>query len=81
MTPPTTFAGIDVSKNGLDVGLAPGPKSWSTTNDASGISELVQRLTELEPALVVLEATGGYEAAVVAALLAAKLPVAVVNPR
>ena len=81
MTPPTTFVGIDVSQNRLDVGLTPEGKPFSTANDAAGIEELVAAVAELKPALVVLEATGGHEAALVAALLTAQLPAVVVNPR
>ena len=50
-------------------------------NDAAGVAALVARLHQLQPALVVLEATGGYERPVTAALTAAGLAVAVVNPR
>jgi transposase len=50
-------------------------------NDAAGIAALVERLQALQPTLSVREATGGYQQAVVAALAAAPLPVAVVNPR
>jgi transposase len=75
------FVGIDVSKDRLDVATHPEPSSWSVTNDEAGIEDLVQRLLPLQPVRVVLEATGGYEIPAVAALAAAKLPVAVVNPR
>jgi len=73
--------GIEVSKATLDVALTPGTEPWSAANDAAGIAAVVARLTGLRPALVVLEATGGYERAVVAALAAAGLPVVVANPR
>jgi transposase len=55
--------------------------SGIVVNDAAGIAALVERLQVLQPNLIVLEATGGYQRAVVAALAAAQLPVAVVNPR
>lgn len=51
------------------------------TNDAAGIVALVAEMKALTPALIVLEATGGFETSSVAALAAAALPVAVVNPR
>ena len=54
---------------------------WSLPNDEEGIEELLGRLGAMSPMLVVLEATGGYERPLVAALAAAGLPVAVVNPR
>ena len=81
MTPPAVFIGIDVSKGQLDVGQAPVAPAWFVRNDAEGIRNLVGRIRNLKPALVVLEATGGYESALVAGLMAAALPVVVVNPR
>jgi len=80
-TPPAIYVGIDVSKSQLDIAQAPAAQPWAVSNDAEGIQSLVLRLRELQPTLVVLEATGGYESAVVAALMAAALPVVVVNPR
>jgi transposase len=79
--PPAAFVGIDVSKNQLDVAQVPAALPWAVPNNSDGIAELVQRLQTLEPALIVLEATGGYESAVAAMLMAASLPVVVVNPR
>jgi transposase len=75
------FAGIDVSKTALDVALRPEGSSWRCANDEAGIADLVGRLQPLGPQLIVLEATGGLERLVVAALALAGLPVAVVNPR
>ncbi len=75
------FVGIDVSKAWLDVAGRPGPAPRRVANDADGIAGLVADLRRLAPALVVLEATGGLELPVVAALQVAGLPVAVVNPR
>jgi transposase len=75
------FVGIDVSKEHLDVALRPAAEAWQVANDAAGIADVCARLTQSAPALIVLEATGGYESAVVAALGAAGLPVVVVNPR
>ncbi len=81
MTAAPCHVGIDVAKGRLDVAARPSGERWSSTNDANGVAALVTRLHELQPALVVLEATGGYERPVVAALTAAGLAVAVVNPR
>ncbi len=81
MTPSAIFVGIDVSKDQLDIAQTPAAPPWSVANSGDGIAGLVDRLQALEPALVVLEATGGYESAVVGALMAASLPVVVVNPR
>lgn len=75
------FIGIDVSKAALDVAAHPSQKAWQESNTAGGIDALVHRLTMLSPELIVVEATGGYENAVVAALGAAGLPIVVVNPR
>jgi transposase len=81
MNASATFLGIDVSKARLDVAARPGGAAWQEANDDEGITALVARLAALAPALVVLEATGGYEIAVAAALAAAGVPTAVVNPR
>lgn len=59
----------------------PGREGWTVSNDEEGYSQLVPRVQALSPKLVVLEATGGFELGVVAALVAAHLPVVVVNPR
>jgi transposase len=74
------FVGIDVSKATLDVAVSTGA-SRQVVNDDPGIATLVAELAHLQPTLVVLEATGGYQAAVVAALVVRGIPVAVVNPR
>jgi len=75
------FVGIDVSKDRLDVQLRPLPDAFAVKRDDGGIEELIARLRDIGPALVVLEATGGYETVVAGALVAAGLPLAVVNPR
>jgi transposase len=81
MAEPLTFAGIDVSKAALDVAVRPAGAAFRLANDPAGLAALVERLRPLAPALVVIEATGGYELAAVAALQAAGVPVAAVNPR
>ena len=75
------FVGIDVAKAQLDIALRPSGERWAVANDASGVATLVDQVQPLHPTLIVLEATGGLERAVVAALAAAGLPVVVVNPR
>lgn len=72
--------GIDVSKEHLDVVSSTG-EPWSVSTDEAGLQALVQRLKPLAASRIVLEATGGFEAPVVAALGLAGLPVIVVNPR
>lgn len=76
-----SFIGIDVAKAQLDIAIRPTGASWSVANDENGIAGLVQRLQVEAPQLIVLEATGGLEVAVVAGLTTAGLPVAVVNAR
>ncbi len=75
------YAGVDVSKARLNVALRPIPECFELANDQAGIDSLVARLEEARPALVVLETTGGLERPLAAALAAAAIPVAVVNPR
>jgi transposase len=75
------FVGIDVAKAQLDIAVRPTGERWTVSNDDPGIAALVVRLQAVPPTLIVLEATGGYQRAVVAVLAAAALPVVVVNPR
>jgi transposase len=75
------FVGIDVAQDRLDVHLRPGGEAFAVARDSEGIEALVARLRELAPTLVVMEATGGMETIVAAALAAAELPLAVINPR
>lgn len=75
------FVGIDVAKDGLEVAVLPTGEGWQVRRDDAGLVSLAERLRGLQPVLVVLEATGGLEISLVAALAAAQLPVAVVNPR
>jgi transposase len=77
----TTYVGIDVAKARLDLAVRPTGQQWTIPNDEAGITEIVAQLQSVAPTLIVLEATGGLELAVTAALAAAGLPVAVVNPR
>jgi transposase len=71
------FVGVDVAKHRLDIHLRPAGESLAVANDEAGVAGLAERLAALQPALVVLEATGGLQAR----LAAVGLPVAVVNPR
>lgn len=75
------FVGIDVSKKTLDVAVRPAGTRFQVSNEESGWSTLLEKLVALSPTLVVLEATGGYERGVVAALAVGRLAVVVVNPR
>jgi len=71
--------GIDVSKDRLDLAVLEGKRIEQYSNTAGGIKELVKEMMELEPAIIVVEVTGGYERAVVNALFEAGLPVARVS--
>ena len=75
------FVGIDVSKDRLDVHVRPSGEAFAVARHGEGLDDLVGRLRALPAVLVVLEATGGYETVVAAALAAANLPLVVVNPR
>lgn len=83
---PSVFVGIDVSKERLDVHLLSSGRalehgSFAVCRNSQGLDHLLQRLREVRPALIVLEATGGFEITVAAALAGAGLALAVVNPR
>jgi len=75
------FVGVDVAKERLDVAVRPSGEHWSVANDDAGVAALVARLSPLGPALIICEATGGFERAAIAALAARRLPVVVANPR
>jgi transposase len=77
----STWIGIDVSKARLDVGVVPTGEVQGFAHDDGGIVELVEWCGAQKPECIVVEPTGGYETAVVAALATAGLPVAVVNAR
>jgi transposase len=72
--------GIDVSKDRLDVVVRPGGEVFVVERNASGVDRLIERMRTLSPDIVALEATGGFETVVAAALAAAAVPVVVVNP-
>lgn len=76
-----SYVGVDVSKGHLDVALLPSGESFVVANDQEGFDELLGGLEEARPALVVLEASGGFERPLAAALAASGIAVCVVNPR
>ena len=76
-----TYVGIDVAKAQVEVAVRPTGDRWEISRDEAGIRKLVSRLKTLDPVLVLLEASGGLEVPLVAALAADALPVVVVNPR
>jgi transposase len=75
-----TYVGIDVSKDRLDVAMLGERQARQVDNTSQGIAQLAEWMQELQPELIVVEATGGYQRAVVETLFWAGLPVAVVNP-
>jgi transposase len=81
MTAQPIFVGIDISKSYLDVATRPTAQSWRVEHTEAGREQVVADLKALQPELIVLEATGGLELPLAAALAAAGLKLAVVNPR
>ena len=77
----THHIGIDVAKDRLDIAVHESGERFACSNDSTGFPELIERLRALNPRLIVLEASGGYEQEALFALLAAGLPAALVNPR
>jgi transposase len=75
------FVGVDVSKDRLDVHVLPAGQAFAVARNPAGIEDLIGRIAPLAPSLIVLEATGGLEMVVTAALAGAGLPVAALNPR
>lgn len=75
------FVGIDVSKNTFDVATVPASTHREFDNDQSGIAGLVKWLRKAQPALVVMEATGGYQQELELALWDATITFATVNPK
>ena len=75
------YVGIDVAKARVDVAIRPGGDTREVSNDQAGIAALVAQMQQLNPVALVMEASGGLELPLVAALAAASLPVVVVNPR
>ena len=75
------FVGIDVSKSTLDVCIEPDEKTLHVAYDEAGIKQIVDRLKEVSPTLIVIEATGGLEIRIATELASKGLQVAVINPR
>jgi transposase len=75
------YVGIDVAKKSLDIAVVPSGAAWQAATTQEGLAALAAHLVTLQPTLIVLEATGGYEQPLLAALHGAALPVALVNPQ
>ena len=74
MTEELIYVGIDVAKDRVDVATRPADQHWSVSYDAAGVEALVAKLQVLEPAAVILEATGGLELPLVAAVARQRYP-------
>jgi transposase len=73
--------GIDVAKATLEIGVDTTSGIFSVANNPQALPALMERLQELAPERIIVEATGGYEMLLVAACIAANLPIVVINPR
>jgi transposase len=73
--------GIDISKDEIVIAVAPSGEQWTSPTTPEALERTMARIAALQPTVVVMEATGGYEAPVAAAGAAAQLPIAIVNPR
>ncbi len=74
------YVGIDVGKTWLDVAQWGDAEVWRVSNDEDGVAKTMARVAAMEPQLIAVEATGGYEQMLVQTILLNSLPVAVVNP-
>ena len=72
--------GVDSAKGQLEIGVLPVEQYWKASNDEAGRRTVSERLREIEPTLIVLEATNGYETPVAIQLVAVGLPVIVMTP-
>jgi transposase len=76
-----TFVGIDVAKDSMEVTVHQSREHWEYATDEAGLLKLLAQMKRLKPALIVMEATGGYENIIHAELQSAGYPVSVINPR
>ena len=78
---PQYFIGIDVAKGHLDIATMPGTSARRIAYTKAGLTDLVSALSKVQPALIVMEASGGYERLCADVLTEAGFAVAVINPR
>ena len=81
MTAADRFVGIDISQGRLDVAVTPGDQTFSHPNTEAGIQKLIHHLEKLNPRIILLEATGGYEFLLLSALREAAFPACFINPK
>jgi transposase len=81
MQPDDITVGIDVGKYEVTIAVRPGGERWTTATTPEALEPTMARIAARHPTVVVLEATGGYEAPIAAAGAAAQLPIVIVNPR
>jgi len=81
MTTDGAFVGLDVQRSGIQAAIRPTGEHWRTGIDDTGIIETTEKLTEIHPQLVVMEAQGGLELPVAGALAPAGVPFALISPR
>jgi transposase len=75
------YVGVDVAKDSMEVTVHEGKEHWVYANDENGLIKFLSKMKRLSPALIVLEATGGYEITIAGELQSRGFPMAVVNPR
>lgn len=75
------FVGIDISKSTLDICVIPSGEALHVAYDEAGVGQVVERMKEWNPTLIVMEATGGLEVRLASELASKGLPVTVINPR
>lgn len=74
------FVGVDVSMHQLDIAIAGGEEHWQVENNSEGIDDLLNQLADLDPTLVVVEASGGLEMPFVSEMALVGMPISVANP-
>jgi transposase len=77
----TLFVGIAVAQDPLDIAVRPTAETWQVANETASLNALVAQLETMAPALVMLEAPGGFEGPLLAALAVTRVPVGRANPR
>jgi transposase len=77
----TRFAGLDATKDVIEVSVRPTGEVWTTNTSDEGIAEMAKKLRRIQPDLVAMQATGNFELPVAATLATVGLPFALIHPR